>query len=177
MLVAVLLSSFAAGLIATAVMVFTLYLPRAWGGETYDVFGALGSALSGKVDSRSAYLGAVLYFAGGIVFATFYGWIAAQLVGATNGIAAPQLPLDLGLPTDVNVFFPFLGGILGVAHGGIVALFATILIIEHHPIEAFRTRYTLIISQIFSHLVYGAVVMFFHHQFLQLLLQTGTSGG
>ena len=170
MLVPLLLSSFAAGLIATAFMVFFLYLPQAWGGDTFDVVRAIGSALTGEVDRQSAYLGSVLYFAGGVVFAAFYGWIAALLIGANSGIQVPQIPLELGLPTDVNLFFPLLGIVLGLAHGGIVALFGTIVIIEHHPLERFRTRYQLIVSQIFSHLVYGAVVMFFHHQFLQLLL-------
>jgi hypothetical protein len=173
---ALLLSTFAAGSIATAVMLFALYLPRAWGGETFDVAGAIGSAVTGEVNDRAVFIGAALYFLGGIVFALFYGWIAMLLITST-GIAAPQLPLDLGTPTDVNLFFPLLGAILGLAHGGIVALFGTIIVIEHHPIERFRTRYTLILSQIFSHVVYGAVVMFFHHQFLQLLIHAGSNAG
>lgn len=174
---ALLLSTFAAGLIATAVMVFALYLPRAWGGETFDVAGAIGSAVTGEMSDRSVFIGAALYFFGGIVFALFYGWIAMFLTTSVNGVTAPQIPLDLGTPTDLNLFFPLLGAILGLAHGGIVALFATIVVIEHHPLERFRTRYTLIVSQVFSHVVYGAVVMFFHHQFLQLLIEAGSNGG
>lgn len=175
--VTVLLSSFAAGLIATAVMVFALYLPRAWGGETFDVFGAIGSMVTGRLDTRAMFYGTALYFSGGIFFAIFYGWIVSLLMMTPDGIRAPLIPFELGLPTKVDVFFPLLGLVLGLAHGGIVALLATILIIEHHPLEQFRTRYTLIVSQIFSHVVYGAVVMFFHHQFMQLLVRARTDGG
>ena len=174
MFLLIVLSSIAAGLIATAFMLAVLYLPMAWGGQTFDVVRAIGSALTGKVDRRSSYLGAVLYFGGGVIFAIFYGWIASLLLGS-NGITAPAITLSADLPTEMNLFFPLLGLILGIAHGGVIALFATILIIEHHPIEEFRTRYTLIVSTIFSHLVYGAVVMFFHHQFLQLLTRTAES--
>ena len=174
MFLMIVLSSIAAGLIATAVMLAVLYLPMLWGGQTFDVVRAIGSALSGKIDRRSSYIGAILYFGGGVIFALFYGWIASLLLGS-NGISAPSIPLDAGLPTEINLFFPLLGLILGLAHGGVIALFATILIIEHHPIEEFRTRYTLIVSTVFSHLVYGAVVMFFHHQFLQLLMRAGSS--
>ena len=174
MFLLIVLSSIAAGLIATALMLAVLYLPRAWEGETFDVVGAIGSAITGSVDRRALYLGAVLYFGGGMVFAVFYGWIASLLLGP-DGITAPAITLGAGLPTEINLFFPLLGLVLGLAHGGVIALFATILIIEHHPIEAFRTRYTLIVSTIFSHLVYGAVVMFFHHQFLQLLVRTAES--
>ena len=39
-------SSIAAGLLATAAMIVAIYLPRTWGGPTYDVLGALGSERS-----------------------------------------------------------------------------------------------------------------------------------
>jgi hypothetical protein len=70
------LSSVAAGLIATFVMIFFLYLPLLWRGNYFDVLGALGSFLTKEVDGRSRLIGAIFYVLVGILFALFYGWIA-----------------------------------------------------------------------------------------------------
>ena len=51
-----------------------------------------------------------------------------------------------------------------------MALLVTIIVIEHHLLERFRTRFILVISQLISHVVFGITMMFFHLQFLQLFL-------
>lgn len=168
MVLPVLLSSIAAGLIATAVMLLFLYLPRLWYGGTYDAIGALGSALTGNDDDRSRFLGSVIFFAGGIAFAFLYGLVAYTLLQPE--VTVPQLDVLPALPVQINVFYPLIGLALGLAHGGVVALLMTIVVIEHHPIARYRTRYLLIVSLILSHTVFGATVMFFHTQFLQLLI-------
>lgn len=165
----VLLSSLAAGIIATAVMLAVLYLPRTWGGPNFDVLRALGSAFTGRLDARTLALGTLLYFLGGVIFAIFYGWLAAQLVAATEAVWVPQI-IVVPAPMEINLFYPILGMMIGLAHGGIVSLFTAILVIEHHPIERFRTYYGLVPSQILGHVVYGATVMLLHHQFLRMLV-------
>ena len=168
MIPTLLLSALVAGPIATAVMLGVLYLPRVWGGTGFDVLGALGSAVTRELDARSRGIGAIMYFAGGVLFALVYGWIAWMLLNAPDGTRIPLVPLEVGAGNGVNLFYPLLGLHMGFAHGLIVFLFGAVVILEHHPIERFRTRYSLIASQIFSHLVYGAVVMFFLHLFLQM---------
>lgn len=168
---ALLLSSLVSGIIATAVMLAALYfLPRLWGGAPYDVLGALGSAVTKELDSGARLLGSALYFAGGVVFAIFYGWIALLLLNAPEGTQIPVYALSVGEPNGINFLYPLLGMHIGFAHGLIVFLFNAIIVLEHHPIEKFRTRYSFVGAQIFSHIIYGAVVMFAHHQFLQLFL-------
>ena len=162
------LSSVAAGIIATVIMMMFLYLPMLWNGNYYDVIGALGSARTGVLDGRSRFIGTVIYFLFGIVFAILYGWLALFML--QNSDALPQVSLAAGLPVDVNLIFPLFGLAVGLGHGIIAALIMTVLVIEHHPLERFRTRYILVISQIIGHLVFGFSVMFYHSQFLQLLL-------
>ncbi len=166
MAIPLLLSSVAAGLIATAVMVFFLYLPLVWRGNFYDVLGALGSALTGKLDGRARFLGSLLYFGGGIFMAIFYGWAVLALMQIPQPI--PRIMILPGLPTEINLFYPILGIAIGLGHGILVAFIVTIIVIEHHPLEQFRTRFILVISQIISHIAFGATVMFFQSQFLQL---------
>lgn len=169
MAIPLIFSSIAAGLLATAVMVFFYYLPQAWGGDYYDVLGALGSARSGELDDGAFFSGAVLYFLGGIVFAVLYGLIALAMIGA-GMIEVPQLVIFEGLlPVDINLFYPLIGMVFGLGHGVIVSLLLQIVVIEHHPIERFRTRYIMIVSQLIGHVAFGATVMFFHSQFLPLL--------
>jgi len=170
MFIPLLLSSVAAGVIATAVMVFFLYLPLAWGGDYYDVLGALGSAVTGELDGRARFLGSLIYFAGGVFFAVFYGWVVLSLMRLDFEV--PQLIAFPGLPVEINLFYPILGVALGLGHGILVAFFLTIVIIEHHPLEHFRNRFILIVSQLISHIAFGATAMFFHSQFLQLLTNT-----
>ncbi len=175
MAVSLLLSSIAAGLIATTIMVLFLYLPQLWGGDHFDVLNALGSAITRRVDGRSLLVGALIYYGGGQVFSVLYGLLALALIsaGLNDASIVPELTVLGSLPVDVNLFYPLLGLMLGLAHGGIVALLVTIVVIEHHPLERFRDGIIVAVSQIISHLVFGAVVMFFHSQFLQLLLGRG----
>lgn len=167
MFFSLLLSSVAAGLIATSVMVFFLYLPLVWRGNYYDVLGALGSAITRTVDNRSRFLGAIIYFGGGIFFAFFYGWAVWSLMSLNYPL--PELIIFPGAPAEINLFYPLLGMVIGLGHGILIAFILTIVVIEHHPLEEYRSRFILVISQLISHVAYGATVMFFQHQFLQLL--------
>ncbi len=162
-----LLSSVAAGLIATSVMVFFLYLPLIWRGEYYDVLGAIGSAITGEINGRARFIGGVVYYAGGVFFAFFYGWVVLALMRSSAPI--PELLIFSGLPAEINLSYPLLGLALGLGHGILAAFFVVIVVIEHHPLEQFRARFILVISQLISHIAYGVTVMFFQHQFLQLL--------
>ena len=172
MLIPLLLSSVAAGFIATSVMVFFLYLPLSWGGNFYDVLGALGSAITGQLDGRSRFLGSLVYFAGGILFSIFYGWVVMALM--TSGFPVPELIIFPNFPVEINLFYPILGLALGLGHGILVGFLVTIVVIEHHPLERFRERFILVISQIISHIAFGVTVMFFQHQFLQLFFNLGS---
>ena len=175
MTVYLLLSSVAAGLIATLVMVLFLYLPILWNGNYYDVLGAIGSGLTGKLSSRSRFLGATIYFLGGILFAVLYGWLALTLL-QVDPSHLPQLLIFPNLPITINLLYPLLGFAIGMGHGVVVGLFTTVMV-EHHPIARFRARYILIISQLISHVAFGVTVMLFQSQFLQLLLEHGLNLG
>lgn len=170
MILPLLLSSFAAGLIATAVMVFFLYLPRLWQGVTYDVMGALGSAITGRENQQSRFMGTTTYFLFGLLFAVLYGWIVLTLLESPRTIEIPRWPALGGTPVEIDLLYPLLGALIGFVHGMVVAILVTVVVIEHHPIEKYRSRVGLIPSQVLAHVVYGALVMFFHHQLLQLLL-------
>ncbi|MCA9838706.1 MAG: hypothetical protein KC422_17450, partial [Trueperaceae bacterium] len=64
-----------------------------------------------------------------------------------------------GLGLQVNLLYPVLGLVIGLGQGIIAALITTVLIIEHHPLEHFHHRLTLVFSQVAGHLVFGMVVM------------------
>jgi hypothetical protein len=164
------LSSVAAGLIATFIMIIFLYLPLLWRGNYFDVLGALGSFRSGKVDGRARLIGAIIYTIAGIIFAYLYGWIALALLQADPGLNFPRWTLFPNAPTEINLLFPVFGLAIGLGHGIAASLLLTVIVIEYHPIEQFHSRYILVLSQIISHLVFGVTVMFFQSQFLQLLL-------
>ncbi len=168
------LSSFASGLIATSIMVFFLYLPIVWNGDFYDVLGALGSTVTRSVDGQTRFIGGIIYFVGGLVFSVLYGWAVLALLRAESSFGIPQLIIFPGLPVEVNLFYPLIGAVFGLGHGVLVALLVTIIVIEHHPLERYRARFILVISQLISHIVFGITVMFFHSQFLQLF--AGISG-
>lgn len=167
-----LLSAFAAGLIATALMVFVLYLPRLWGGRAYDVMGALGSAMVGAETQQARFMGTTVYFLGGLVFSLLYGWIVLALLESPGAVGDFGIPVLEGAPVEIDLLFPLLGALVGLVHGMVVAILVTVIVIEHHPLERFRQRVGLVPSQVLSHVVYGATVMFFHHQLLQLLLRS-----
>ncbi len=169
------LSSIAAGLIATTVMVLFLYLPRLWGGTAYDIFSVLGSTITGRANERSVVVGSFLFAAGGIAFAFLYGWIASLMIA--NGSILPHLYLanvTTGLPLPIDLSFAILGVAMGLLHGILFALVLTIVVIEHHPIERFRTRYSLVMYQVLGHMIYGATVMHFQSQFLTLFRAAGS---
>lgn len=167
MFVPLLLSSIAAGLIATSVMVFFLYLPLVWRGNYYDVLGAIGSAITGEINARARFIGGVIYYVGGMFFSIFYGWVVLSLMQFGNPL--PQLLIFPGFPVEINLAYPLLGLALGLGHGILAAFMVVIVVIEHHPLEQFRARFILVISQLISHIAFGVTVMFFQHQFLQLL--------
>lgn len=166
MLASLLLSTLIAGSVAIAVMLAILYLPLLWGGQTYDVLNALGSAITRRVDGRSLAIGFALYVIGGFFFALLYGLVAQPIVTAeaTGGVDLPDL-LVAG-EGSLDLTYLLIGLALGMAHGGIVALFVTIVVIEHHPLERFRNRYTLVRSQLLGHVVFGATVMLLHSRLL-----------
>jgi hypothetical protein len=164
------LSSVAAGLIATFVMIFFLYLPLLWQGNYFDVLGALGSFITKEVDARSRLIGAIFYVIFGIIFAYLYGWIALFLLQTDPSLNFPRWTIFPNAPTEINLLFPVFGLAIGLGHGVIASLVLTVIVIEYHPLERFHDRYILVLSQLISHLVFGVTVMFFQSQFLQLLL-------
>lgn len=168
-LIGLIFSSLAAGLIATFVMVLFQYLPLLWSGNYFDILGALGSWRTHVLDARARFIGAVLYFAGGIVFAFLYGVLVLGIRLNSEFLYGGYVISIPGLPTEVNFVYPLLGIAMGLGHGVIVALIMTVLI-SRHPLEYFHTRFILVVSQLIGHVVFGMVVMFFQSQFLQLLL-------
>lgn len=156
MFTALIVSTLIAGTAAIGITLMFLYLPLLWGGRSYDVLNAMGSAVTEKVGGRSALIGLALYSLGGLFFALLYGLVAQAIVSTEAG-------------SQVSVLtFPLIGAALGLAHGGIVALLVTVVVIEHHPLERFRERYTLVVSQILAHVVFGASVMLLHRWILGL---------
>lgn len=176
MFVELILSSIAAGLIATSVMVFFLYLPITWNGDFYDVLGALGATITRTVDAQTRFIGGIIYFGGGLIFSLLYGWAVLALLRAEASFGIPQLIIFPSAPVEINLFYPLIGAVFGLGHGVLVALLVTIVVIEHHPLERYRARFILVISQLISHVVFGITVMFFHSQFLQLLANFGNGG-
>ncbi len=168
MVAALILASVASGLIATAVMIVFLYLPLLWGGIYYDTLGALGAVFMRRVDERSRLLGAVVLFLGGIFFALFYG--AFVLMFLTGPFPAPDYTIFRGLPVEINLFFPLLGLVGGLAQGVFMAMMTTFIVTDFHPLPEYRQPFNLILSYLVGHAIYGVVVTFFAHQFLQLLL-------
>jgi len=168
MLTALILSSVVSGLAATAVMLVVLYLPTLWGGPYYDTLGALGSMWTRKVDERARVLGLLLLFAGGIVFAMFYG--AFVLMFLEGPFDIPRYVILPRLPTEVNLMYPLVGLVGGFGHGIFMALITTFIATDFHPLGEYRNPFTLILSYLIGHAVFGATVMFFQHQLLQLLL-------
>lgn len=172
-MLSLLLSSIAAGLIATLVMLAILYLPLLWNGPVFDVLGAIGSYLTGTLDARARFLGALVYFALGLVFALLYGWLALTFMQLGDG-SLPRFSAFAGAPVRIELIYPLLGVAVGLGHGVVAALLLGVLL-EHHPLERFRSSYALVASFLLGHVVFGAVVMFFQHQLLQLLPGTGAA--
>lgn len=162
------LSSVAAGILATAVMLVFLYLPSFWGGLYYDTLGSIGAMFQRDVDVRGRLGAGIALMVGGIFFALFYG--AFALMFLIGPFPTPQYVIFPALPTDVNLFYLLLGLVGGFGQGIYVSMIGGFAISDFHPRESFRDLYPLTMSFLIGHTVYGVVVMFFQHQFLQLLL-------
>lgn len=152
-----LLSTVFSSLIAMAVMLLALYAPRLAGRKSYDVLRALGSGVTGRLDAASVALGAALFALGGLIFGFLYGLLAQQMMAGGEGLSA------FGEPGWV---LAFIGLWVGAGHGVFVSLIATVLVIEHHPLERFRGRMGLVPLIMVSHIIFGGVVLFFHYRFL-----------
>ncbi len=158
-------SSILSGLIATAVMVVFLYLPRLWNGVYYDTLGGLGAMFLGQANSQARLIGAVLIFAGGVLFGFFYGWFALMFLNGT--FLAPQYLIFAGTPLQTDLFFVILGLVGGFGQGMFVSLITTFIATDFHPLESYRDPFPLILSFLIGHTVYGAVVMLLQYQFLK----------
>lgn len=169
MLLALLLSSIAAGILATAVMLVVHHLPRLWNSHVLDIFDAVGSVVVREEDRRRDGIGALVFFAGGVGFALLYGWLALALLRAPAGVV-PQWTVLPTFPVEINLIYPFIGYIVGHIHGIMMGFLFMEVVIEHHPVEHYHSRYQLVFAQLFGHIAYAITVMFLHHLFLQLLL-------
>ena len=170
MLTPLLLSSVLTGLLGTAIMVVFLYLPLLWNGIYYDTLASIGAIWTRQANDRSRVIGAMFLFAGGMVFALFYGAFVMMFmegVGAFQGVQYRVLP---NLPTTIDLFFPFLGLVGGFGQGIFMSLITSFIVTDFHPLEQFRDPTPLIMSFLVGHTVFGVVVMFFQHQVLQLLV-------
>ena len=163
-----LLSSVLTGALGTAVMVSALNLPLLWGKPTYDTLGTLGSLFTRRLDGQSRAIGAALLTLGGIVFATFYGWVALMFV--TGAFTAPQYLVLRDFPTTVDLFYPLVGLVGGFGQGIFASLILAFVVVDFHPVESQRRPADLIQSFLVGNTVFGVVVMYFQHQLLQLLL-------
>lgn len=168
MFLALFLMSFVTGTVGTVAMLITLYLPALWNGLHYDTVGAIGSVVTKTVNERSRVLGAILLLIGGIAFANFYGFFVLMF---ENGTLEPShYMLFANSQWSVNLFYPFVGAVGGLGHGVFMSLITTFIITDFHPVKEYRNMIPLIISFIVGHMVYGAVVLFYQSQFLQLML-------
>lgn len=149
---ALFVSSIVAGLVATAVMVVFLYLPRLWGGVFYDSLGAAGALVFKQVDGRSRLLGAAFLFTGGILFAFFYGWFILMFMNGT--FETPNYIVG-----GLNLFYPFFGLVMGLGQGIYLSMLTTFIVTDFHPIPSYRNALALILSYLIGHMVYGVVVM------------------
>lgn len=159
------LSSVVSGLVATGVMIVSLYLPVFWKGVYYDTLGSLGSIFLRRVDARSRLVGAILLLVGGVLFAFFYGLYTLMFLDGP--FPAPPYLIFPGSPLEVNLFYPLFGLVAGFCHGIFITLILTFVITDHHPLESYRQAYPLILSFIIGHTVYGMTVMFLQSQLLR----------
>jgi hypothetical protein len=83
---------------------------------------------------------------------------------------APNYVIFPSMPTEINLFFLLLGLVVGIGQGIYVSMIGAFAISDFHPREDYRDLFPLTLPFLIGHTVYGVVVMFFQHQFLQLLL-------
>lgn len=167
MVTALILSSILSGFVATTIMLLFLYLPTLWGGPMYDSLGATGSLITKQVNMRSRIIGAIILFIGGIAGAFLYGAFVIMFTQGT--FPAPNYTIGTG-PAAINLFFPIFGLVMGLGQGIYISMITTFIVTDFHPVQTYRTAYTLILSYLIGHMVYGVVVMVFQAQLLRLML-------
>lgn len=165
-----LLTSVVTGLLGTAIMVLFLYLPLLWGGLYYDTLGAIGSIWTRVADMRARLIGALILFAGGIVFAMLYGAVALLFMTETGAFEAVGYRILPSAPAQIDLFYPLIGLVGGAGQGIYMSLIASFVITDFHPLPDFRDPFPLIVSFLIGHMVFGTVVTFFQHQLLQLMI-------
>jgi len=177
--------------ISTALLLFVLYLPRLWGGKAFDLVRVLGSAVVGRDNQQSRFMGMTAFFLVGLLFAVGYGVVAEIMLldeSPTAGSGAMQLTHDdtgaeapvasqPGLPLRFDARFPMVGTVLGLIHGLVITAIVVGIILPRHPLPKYRlggeesvSRSQATAGILVSHLVFGTTVMLFHHQLLRLLL-------
>jgi hypothetical protein len=125
------------GLLGTAIMTFSLLLPKWLGIGQVDVIRAVGTLITRKV--HHAFVpGLILHFLSGIIFAYVYYcilWLSHIPFNALTGL------------------------LMGALHGVVVMLLVSITIMEHHPIAYYHTRGPMTgFAQLLAHMLYGAIV-------------------
>lgn len=168
MVLELLLSSLIAGPLATLLMAAFQYLPMLWGGGLYHVISALGTAITGEFGRRARLIGLAIYFGVGVVFAFLYGLIAWGLMS----VEETEIPQMIVWGGFVNIFDILIGLAVGLGHGLLVAILLAIVVVEHHPIEEFRSNFYVIPSAVIGHIIFGGSVMFFHSLILRGLFGT-----
>ena len=161
-------SSILSGLIATAIMIGFLYLPKVWGGAFYDSLGAAGSLVTRRVDARSRALGTGFLFIGGVTFAFFYGWFILMFMNGT--FETPNYLVLADTAAELNLFYPLFGLVMGLGQGVFISMITTFIVTDFHPLPSYRDAYTLILSYVMGHMVYGVVVMVVQATLLRLWL-------
>ncbi|MDZ7703224.1 MAG: hypothetical protein U5L04_01910 [Trueperaceae bacterium] len=177
LLLALFLSSVLAGLVGAGITILFLYLPLLWRGVYYDTLGALGTAALSRTSmpsqnseemARIRVVGGIFYLGGGVLFAVFYGLVA--LIFIAGPFPPPDYTVAFGGGLEINFWYLLLGLVGGFGHGIFVTLITSFIVVEFHPVQAYRDEFSLVLSYLIGHTVYGVVVMFFQSQLLPLLL-------
>lgn len=164
-----LLSSFVSGLVAVTVTLLFTYLPSFWRGSYYDILTSLGGGLfkSTKQGSRLAVI--LFLFIAGIVVAFFYALLTNMFL---QGIfPTPSANLEPGRFGTFSLFYPLVGGVVGLGQGVLVSLLTTFFVTNRNALESYRESVPLVISYLLGNTIYGAVVVTCHALFLPFLMQ------
>jgi len=125
------------GLVGTAIMTFSLLLPKWLGFGQVDIIRAVGTLLTRKVH-HSFLPGFILHLLSGIIFAYVYYFI----------LTLSHIP-----------FNALTGLLMGTLHGVVVMLLVSIMIMEHHPIAYYHSRGPMTgFAQLLAHMLYGTIV-------------------
>ena len=135
-----LITSVAAGVVATGGMAFLMHVITALELTNADMVKAIGSVVTRSL--KFAWpVGMVLHLSAGIAFAILY----VGLFTFTN----PEKLADL-----VGT-----GAVFGAAHGFVVALLLITVVAKRHPLEEFRKAGLFVgAAHFFGHVLYGALV-------------------